>query len=125
MMFKCVEGCTKCCFLVPIEEDIWEKFKHLAKVERIERISNGKEERILPVTKDGMCPFLEAGSCLIYCDRPQLCKEFGTIDQLPCPELTTSGRPKNRAEKRATERFWAEMMHREARRVQCQNGKTK
>ena len=31
------------------------------------------------------CAFLKDGRCLIYDDRPQICRDFGEIEDLPCP----------------------------------------
>lgn len=30
------------------------------------------------------CPYLQAGKCSIYEDRPRGCKDYGVVPQLPC-----------------------------------------
>jgi Fe-S-cluster containining protein len=36
---------------------------------------------------DGTCPFLKDGACSIYEDRPNVCKKYGEVPQLPCQYL--------------------------------------
>jgi len=97
MEWKCKEGCSECCGVAPIPEDIWNK--HKDKAERVIKII--KEERnmlcYVPITKDNKCSLLnlETNKCKIYEDRPLVCKWFGPnpkdIKNLDCPYLTRDG----------------------------------
>jgi len=47
------------------------------------------EEYTMPLTNDGMCPFLSRHDqvCVIYDDRPYVCRAFGEIPELQCPRV--------------------------------------
>jgi len=87
--FKCKENCGECCGIVPIPTNIWNKNKDKMK-KFIEHI-HASESFVLPVTEDLKCCFLKDNKCLIYEDRPDVCRRYGICDELPCPYLKPNG----------------------------------
>lgn len=58
------------------------------------------------ITEDGMCIFLTKDKrCAIYDDRPQICRDYGIVPQLPCPFIKPNGRPRSPAMVRRTQRL--------------------
>lgn len=39
------------------------------------------------------CWFLKGNRCSIYEDRPDVCKRFGTVKELPCPKMPLNEMP--------------------------------
>ena len=60
----------------------------------------------VPETADGLCAFLDrkAHRCAIYEDRPQVCREYGQIPELPCPYVKANGNPRSPAKVRRMQR---------------------
>ena len=48
--------------------------------------NNGRKGYVL-FLKGGTCPYLENGGCSIYSIRPQVCKDYGLVPDLPCEYL--------------------------------------
>jgi hypothetical protein len=95
---KCPEG-RACCGIVPIKEDVWEKHKDKVK----EKISIHKVDNLVfPLLEGSLkCCFLnDEGKCLIYEDRPEVCREYGMTDRLPCPFFKPNGNPRSEARKK-------------------------
>jgi Fe-S-cluster containining protein len=106
-MFDCSKVVPKkcqadCCYYVPLNREFWEKHKHLIQQEAIPlNWENGEinfrkdfDGYILPLTKNLRCPFLDKKSkCVIYFDRPYICRVFGTIyfKGLECYHLKPDG----------------------------------
>jgi Fe-S-cluster containining protein len=42
---------------------------------------------VILMDKNGVCPFLKKGQCSIYAHRPQVCRDYGNIPELPCQYL--------------------------------------
>lgn len=84
---KHCEGCGECCGIVPLEPSLWEK--HKDKVQNLDEVVPFIKGLVVPFTKDIFCVFLDRDTkrCLIYEDRPEVCKLQGTVPQLPCPKL--------------------------------------
>jgi Fe-S-cluster containining protein len=62
---------------------------------------------IQPITKDMMCPFLNADyTCNIYDDRPGVCRDFGneTHPDLTCSYQDKDGKERSRQESRKLKR---------------------
>ena len=70
--FRCIEGCTECCGVVPIS---------LLELARI-----GKRERVADHGV-GCCPYSTHGSCSIHGKRPLTCRLFGAVEhpRMTCP----------------------------------------
>jgi Fe-S-cluster containining protein len=87
MVFICKKNCGECCGPVPFEIDIWEKHKHKIKEKIFTEVINGK---VIPIVIQ--CPFLDSNKqCIIYEDRPDVCKQYGLVDDLLCPYIKPNG----------------------------------
>ncbi len=90
-----------CCGPVPINKDIYFKNKHkcFREVKNELWISS---DMILPDTQQQYCTFLGPDDrCLIYNDRPDLCKKFGKSDSplLQCPFMDKHGKKRTAQER--------------------------
>jgi hypothetical protein len=92
-MFKCKENCGKCCSCIPLSKQVFEKNRQKLQTLDFEIIELRGE--IIPQTKSGTCVFLDRQTkkCLIYKDRSDICKIYGT-KILPCPFLLPDGSPR-------------------------------
>jgi len=54
--------------------------------------------------KHGDCVFLKNHRCVIYDNRPDVCRKFGVISQLKCPYLRPDGTKRCRQETRRIQR---------------------
>ena len=82
--FHCRPNCGDCCAMVTIHKNVWEKHKDKA----LKPVKELRELRdsVLPITHDGYCVFLsDDKKCMIYSDRPQVCRDFGEKPLVPCP----------------------------------------
>lgn len=100
-MFQCKENCSECCGIVPIPLHIFEKNKHLIEKE-IEKIEQLREDVVIPITKDLKCAFVKDNRCLIYKERPWVCRAYGTA--LPCPYIKPNGNSRSEANQKKTQR---------------------
>jgi uncharacterized phage protein (TIGR01671 family) len=84
---KHCEGCAECCGIVPLEPSLWEKHKDKAIL--VDEVIPFLRGLVIPFTKDIFCAFLDRNTkrCLIYEDRPEVCRFQGTVPRLPCPKL--------------------------------------
>lgn len=86
---------ARCCGIVPIPVSIWQRNQHNIQCEIKEKRKvyttdqeDQKHTAILPITEDGLCPFLRENlDCAIYEDRPKVCRQFGDESHwaLRCP----------------------------------------
>lgn len=97
-MFKCKDGCSACCGVVPIDKKTFHRNtgKLQTRVKELLKIDYAGIEYIIPVTKSGLCIFLnrDTKKCEIYDDRPEICKLYGINPMLPCPYLNPDGSPR-------------------------------
>jgi len=87
MTFKCHE-CGECCGPVPMSVDKVAKYKHL--IDPYMVVSVGPDICMAFDPRTNKCAFLSPfNKCMIYDDRPTLCKAFGRCDiHGPCPNNT-------------------------------------
>ena len=105
-MFDCSKVCPKkckadCCGYVPLPNEFWEKHKDKAQVKI--KLLKYDDNSVLPLTKNLGCCFLDPNyRCVIYKDRPPLCKLFGTSSKkgLACPYLKPSGQKRGKKERK-------------------------
>ena len=105
MKFKCKKGCYECCGPVPFPIETLEL--HEAKVQiEIKELLKNSEGLFIPLTTDGMCPFLHRKqfNCLIYNDRPIICKNFGLSENNPCAYIKPNGNPRGLAKQKQIKR---------------------
>lgn len=67
--FKCKDGCTKCCGPIPLF--LPQEWANITEKRR----ATGYH-----------CPYLTAQGCSIYPVRSFICRLFGTVEGLECPE---------------------------------------
>lgn len=81
---------SHCCGIIPFPMKFLIEHKPLFQ-ESGELKDNGDVGIIL--TKDFLCVFYDRlnHKCAIYDERPEICKQYGTIPQLPCPYFKRSG----------------------------------
>ena len=105
-MLDCSKVCPNkckadCCGYVPMEKKFWKKFKHMAQVEV--KVLKWNTGHVMPLTENLACCFLDKDyRCVIYKDRPMLCKLFGTknIQGLRCPYLKPNGNKRGKKERK-------------------------
>jgi len=102
--FKCLSDCGKCCGIVPLQKEVFQKHKDKFQRKIKEIVEMGDE--IYPLTNDLNCIFLGSKKeCLIYHDRPEVCKTYGLIEDLPCAYIKPNGRKRSPAKTRRMERI--------------------
>jgi Fe-S-cluster containining protein len=97
--FDCSKAVPKickadCCGVVPIPKLIYEIFKDkvIEMPIKMGQWELSENEVVLPITKSGKCVFLRKDfKCNIYDYRPDICKNFGLIQELQCPHLNSEG----------------------------------
>lgn len=105
MTWECKKDCDECCGLIPLPSRIVFDNAHLmqgvvTKRTVIPHDFAGHEEQIFFVTQDFKCVFLdrEKHRCLIYNDRPKVCRDYGRIKDLLCCHIDMAGRARTPAE---------------------------
>jgi Fe-S-cluster containining protein len=90
-MFNCQNSCGACCGIIPISKELAKKTEHLAQV-KPERVIE-TEKGLHVITKDLLCVYLNRKNkkCMIYEERPQVCRDYGIIPALPCPYFRADG----------------------------------
>ena len=99
MDFKCKEGCGECCGIILIPKKLAIKTEHLAQVKPNEVIAVGDD--LMIITEDLKCVYLnrETKKCMIYDDRPNICRVYGLIPMCRCPYIKMDGSVRNRLER--------------------------
>ena len=95
MTFECKNNCGNCCGVVPIPKEVYEKNKDkiTKKIIDIKQI----RDNIYVITKDMFCIFLDKKKrCMIYEERPDVCKIYGIDMRLPCPYFKFDGTKRDR-----------------------------
>lgn len=92
MTFQCKENCGECCGIIPIPKKLAKKTEHLAQVKPT-KIIQGQDENIYVLTEDMKCVYLnrKTKDCMIYKDRPRICKIYGLTSACPCPYFKENG----------------------------------
>lgn len=118
-----------CCYYVPLPHDLWEKYKHMAQVESVVvNWENGeinfREEPsrlIIPLTEDMRCPFLNRTNfkCMIYENRPMVCKLFGTSEEkgFACFFMKPNGKLRNKKERKKRQKENEEQLNKIAENI--------
>ncbi len=114
-MFECIKNCGECCGLVPFQEDTILNNIDKIQVKPTETVNIDAEKQydgsiqkdiMYPMTDDGLCIFLRRKDmkCMIYNDRPDVCKKYGTIQELPCPYINYNGNKRSPAKVKRIQR---------------------
>ena len=95
-----------CCGIIPISKEVCSKFEHRQQ-RVVKEIIGWSDTELVPITEDGKCVFLNPDSfkCMIYDDRPLVCKEYGTRPDLPCPYLKPNGNIRSGASRNRVKRM--------------------
>lgn len=82
------KGCGKCCGPVPFTPDFLMANSHLYQ-ELPVSLDYKFPGLVIPETESLDCVFLdkETKRCVVYKNRPEVCRLQGTIPELPCPKL--------------------------------------
>ena len=105
---KCIEEekvCAgDCCGIVLIPTKTYKKNISQSQVKVIKKIVG--EEGVWPATKDILCVFLnrETKTCTIYNDRPDVCKNYGLVEELFCPYIDIKGNRRSTAKTKRAQR---------------------
>lgn len=61
-----------------------------------------EKDKLRLITGDNRCVFLnrKTNACMIYEDRPDICKDYGIHPNLPCPYFKSNGRERTDADKK-------------------------
>jgi Fe-S-cluster containining protein len=87
----------------PFDVQFYENHRYLITVEVDEVKAHNK---IIPLTKDRVCPFLIEKRCSVYEVRPAICRDFGQISAMPCPYVKPDGTIRNGDEQKAIIDYW-------------------
>lgn len=118
-MFDCKKAIEKgickgdCCGPVPLKKEVVKKFEHLAQRE-VKEVVEFSDTEVFPITEDLMCVFLDQNlQCVIYDHRPDVCRNFGTTDdvRLQCPHLKQNGNFRSEAQKKRVMRAMKRFQH--------------
>jgi Fe-S-cluster containining protein len=102
MEWKCIEGCkAECCGIVPIPKELAKKHEKMAQVKAMEIMPFGNND-IVPLTEDAFCIFLDRKTkkCVIYEERPEVCRRYGLAEDLPCAYIDLRGKTRTPAKQR-------------------------
>ena len=105
---------ANCCGVIPIPVATYLAFKGICNVDYKEHLC---DEFALPVTKDLRCIFLDRClfNCLIYEQRPKICRLYGLIPELRCPVFDLEGNLLPRVQRRYLRRDIDKQIRRDIR----------
>lgn len=88
-----IECQAMCCGIISFPPEFVEKNKLLFQVKTDIKVVAAPPIGVKVQTPDGQCVFLdrETWKCVIYEDRPKICKEFGQSPKLLCPYFNMKG----------------------------------
>jgi Fe-S-cluster containining protein len=90
--WSCICNCGLCCGPFPMDYGFW--LTHRDKAKKCEM--KFTVSTATPVSD--RCPFLDdKNKCVVYDDRPLICRNFGIDPKLPCPFLKPNGSPRSDA----------------------------
>jgi len=104
MSFQCLKMCGECCGVVPLKEEII--LRNIEKIQVAPTKTLTIDGEKYPMTEDLFCIFLnrETKQCMIYDDRPDVCRDYGIKEELPCPYLKCNGNRRSPAKTRRMQR---------------------
>jgi Fe-S-cluster containining protein len=100
--WKCVEGCkAECCGIVPIPKELAKRHEQMAQAKAEEIVAWGEND-VVPLTEDAFCIFLDRDTkkCVIYKERPDVCRKYGLIEDLQCAYVDLRGKTRTSAKQR-------------------------
>jgi Fe-S-cluster containining protein len=100
--WKCTDGCkAECCGIVPIPKELAKKHEKMAQA-KAEEIMAWGENDVVPLTEDAFCIFLDRNTrkCVIYDERPDVCRRYGLAEDLQCQYIDVRGKTRTPAKQR-------------------------
>ena len=97
MTFPCRPNCGACCGVVPIPAAVVSKNR-----DKFQRLVISEEliDGDIFLFTNGYCAFLDENKrCVIYEDRPEVCRFFGTSRKLPCEFIKPDGTKRTKRER--------------------------
>lgn len=112
---NCIKKCKgSCCTAVPFTMNFITSHTPIREIILLADMSSvAGPNVVMPVTKDGHCPFQNIdGSCSCYDTRPPICRIYGdgSHPYLTCPYQAPDGRIRSRTERRKIEKDVARRM---------------
>lgn len=111
--FPCKDRCFRCCGPVPIPKEEWDRITATSAGRlALKRFGDAVEVAhadglYFPIHPLGICPFLGKDGCLVYDERPLICRVYGQLKDLKCgegvecpPELVVDDEAKHEVFKR-------------------------
>lgn len=101
---SCKPNCGDCCGCIPIELTVYENAESegLLQVTPTKVVKGQLDKKdptffVLALTEDLYCVFLNRTTklCVIYFNRPYICRIYGSNTKLLCPYFDTLGRPRS------------------------------
>lgn len=87
---KTCSDCGECCGLVPFDALWFSLSRHRVQTEPVLLVPCHDKDNpclIVPITSDMKCVFLTPENrCVVYEERPYICRLYGTIEKLQCPQ---------------------------------------
>jgi Fe-S-cluster containining protein len=104
-LIKCGKCAGDCCGPVPLPLELIKKHADKMQGEVLEKFEMHGEMYIF--TKDVSCIFLDRATrrCVIYEDRPNICRMYGVDSRLPCPHMKPNGHERSIASKKKVQRL--------------------
>jgi len=98
--FHCLPDCSWCCGgQIHFPQEVYEKHKFKRQREVLLEVEYPDKQTIQAFTLDGSCVFVSPqNKCVIYKDRPMVCRTFGELVQYPCPFVRPDGTPRPKEE---------------------------
>lgn len=106
--FKCKDGCHECCTFPPLKKSFLLKYEHLVKGRGLVVYDAVLFGYCFVKTDDLMCPFLQDDKCVVYNDRPKLCRKFGEHHDYPCIYVFQNGIERPIEEQKRIKNMWEE-----------------
>lgn len=113
---------ANCCGVVPVSRELCKKELYQREVTEIIEL----DDELYPMTENMHCAFLKRDySCNIYEQRPEICKNYGIIEELPCPFINIKGRLRSPAKQRRMTRIITHQINDALKKLKDKsNGKT-
>jgi Fe-S-cluster containining protein len=103
--WKCRIGCGECCGCFSLPKALVEKYADRFQFAFAEVVDFPPDEKFC-FTDDLKCVFLdrETKRCVVYDERPQVCRDYGHVPRLPCPYIKPNGLARRPAKVRRAQR---------------------
>jgi Fe-S-cluster containining protein len=86
MKLPCDECGGKCCTFPAMSKREYKTLRKKYGVPKSAKII-AADGMVIVHKEDGYCPYLTGNGCGVYDDRPQTCRLYGEVPQMPCQYL--------------------------------------